>query len=81
MSMDLAKAKNIKVAVQRMMADPDAKAFLEAVCHFRKPLWIGNTEGALVAEGQRQIFLTLLTINEVEPDVIVRLYEEKGDQP
>ena len=78
--MDIAQAKNIKIGVQRLFKSPDCEPFLEKLCHFRKPLWTGNTEAALIAEGQRQVFLTLKTINECEPEQLVHLYEqiEKG---
>ena len=77
--MDIAKATNIKVAVSKMFLDEDAEKFLEAVCHFRKPTYTGNKDACLIAEGQRQVFLTLKTINELEPDQIVALYNEKGE--
>jgi hypothetical protein len=76
--MNKAQATNIKVQVDAMMKCKDTKAFLEAMCHFRKPVYVGNSEAALIAEGQRQVYLTLLTISEHEPEELVKLYEEKG---
>jgi len=72
------QAKNIKVAIGKMFAEPNARQFLEAMCHFRKPTWTGNTEASLIAEGQRQVYLTLLTIHEREPEELVLMYQEKG---
>lgn len=77
--MNLAQAKNIKVAVDKFFAEPDAEKFLEGVCHFRKPLVDGEGRLDPIAEGRRQVFLTLKTISELEPDQVVALYKEKGE--
>lgn len=73
-------AVNIKVAIDKMMAVPEVKKFLEGMCHFRKPI-VDPATGKVdpIAEGRRQVYLTLLTINENEPDTIVQLYQEKGE--
>jgi len=74
------QATNIKTAVDKLLASTDVKPFLEGMCHFRKPLFTGEgTDHVLVAEGRRQVYLTLLTINELEPVDIVALYQEKGE--
>jgi hypothetical protein len=73
------QATNLKAAVDKLLASPDVKPFLEGMCHFRKPIFTGERDHALVAEGRRQVYLTLLTINEMEPVDIVALYAEKGE--
>jgi len=74
------QAKNLKAAVDKLLESPDVKKFLEGMCHFRKPLYTGEgTDHVLIAEGRRQVYLTLLTINELEPVDIVALYQEKGE--
>jgi hypothetical protein len=76
--MELAAAKNIKVGIDRLFEQADARKFLEGLCHFRRPLFMGDKDAALIAEGQRQVYLTLLTISELQPEQIVQLYNEKG---
>jgi len=73
------QAVNIKVKVDALMKCDDTRGFLEAMCHFRKPVYMGNKDASLIAEGQRQVYLTLLTISELEPEGIVALYKEKGE--
>lgn len=77
--MTIDEAVNIKVAVDKLLKDDDARKFLEGTCHFRKPTFMGNKDASLIAEGQRQVYLTLLTISEIEPETIVALYAEKGE--
>ena len=72
--MNLTKATNIKVAIQKAFAEPDAKQFLEGLCHFRMPLVDKDGKLDPIAEGRRQVYLTLLTINENEPKTILELY-------